>query len=157
MKWITREHAKVDRVACPWLIRRFIDPQAEFLFVPADQVLPRAATEPATPFDTPGAELHHYRESGEDRCSFDAFLRKYHLTDPALVDLAEIVRSADTHTVHPRPEAAGLEAMAHGFRATARNDLENLERQFPAYDALFAYCRDKVAGRARLEHSAGRP
>ncbi len=153
MKWITREKAKVDRIACPWLIRRFVDPQAEFLFVPADQVLAVAKREDAVPFDTPGAELHHFKENDDERCSFDAIIRKYKLKDPALLDMAEIVRTADARPGNPRPEGAGLEAMALGFRANAKDDHDNMRLQFPAYDALYAYCKLKVEGRGKLEHT----
>ena len=155
MKWITRERAKVDRIACPWLIARFVDPKAEFLYVPAEHVLERAKSENAIPFDTPGAELHHFAEDGDERCSFDAIIRKYKLTDPALRDLAEIVRTADAAPKKRRPEGAGLEAMALGFRAIARDDHENIRLQFPAYDALYAYCKMRVEGTARLEHVPG--
>ena len=150
MKWITREHAKVDRIACPWLIRRFIDPKAEFLFVPADRVMDVAKREGATPFDVSGVELGH---EGKERVSFDAFVKKYKLTDPALLDLAEIVRGADTKLTHPRPESAGLEAMANGFRLLAKDDFENMALQFPAYDALYRYCQWRVEAGGKLEHS----
>lgn len=153
MKWVTRERAKVDRIACPWLIQRFVDPKAEFLFVPADRVAATAKEHGAIPFDTPGAELHHYEEHGDERCSFDAIIRKYQLKDPALLDLAEIVRTADAGPANPRPEGAGLEALALGFRAIAKDDHENLRLQFPAYDALLAYCRERVAGKGKLEHA----
>src|SRR4051812_5503395 len=113
MKWITREKVKVDRVACPWLIKKFVDPQAEFLFVPADQVMAVAAREKATPYDVPNVELGHHGKE----CSFDAILKKYDLgRDPALVLLAKIVNGADTdNTLWNQPEAAGLEAVADGF------------------------------------------
>ena len=153
MKWITREKAKVDRIACPWLIRRFVDPEAEFLYVPREQVLERAKAEDAIPFDTPGAELHHFAVGGDERCSFDAIIRKYKLTDAALLDMAEIVRTADAAPRKRRPEGAGLEAMALGFRAIAKDDHENLRLQFPAYDALYAYCKLRVEGKAKLEHA----
>lgn len=152
MKWITREKARVDRIACPWLIRKFVDPQAEFLYVPKDQVLAVARRENATPFDVPGAELHHYEENGQEFVTFDAIIRKYHLTDPALRDLAEIVRVADGGS-GKRAEAAGLEAGATGFRLTAKDDLENQRLQFPYYDALYAYCQWKVTEGGRLEHT----
>ena len=141
MKWVTRRKARVDRIACPWLIRRFIDPEAEFLFVPDDQVIDTARREGAVPFDVPGVELGHHAE----RCSFDAFLEKYRLTDPALRALAEIVRGADTDARHLAREAWGLYAVASGFREISRDDFENMARQFPVYDALYAYCR---SGRA---------
>ncbi len=153
MKWVTREKAKVDRIACPWLISRFVDKDPSFQFVPSAQVLDVAKRDGATPFDTPGAELHHYREDGDERCSFDAIMRKYKLTDPALVDLAEIVRTADAAPRKRRAEGAGLEAMALGFRALAKDDHDNIRMQFPAYDALYAYCKLKVEGKASLEHA----
>lgn len=137
MKWVTRRRARVDRIACPWLIRRFIDPEAEFLFVPDDQVMETAGREGAVPFDVPGVELGHHGE----RCSFDAFLEKYQLTEPALRALAEIVRGADTDARHLAHEAWGLYAVASGFREISRDDVENMALQFPVYDALYAYCR----------------
>ena len=137
MKWVTRRKARVDRIACPWLVRRFIDPEAEFLFVPEDQVMDTARREGAVPFDVPGVELGHHG----DRCSFDAFLERYRLTDPALRALAEIVRGADTEARHLAREAWGLYAVASGFREIARDDAENMALQFPVYDALYAYCR----------------
>jgi hypothetical protein len=137
MKWVTRRKARVDRIACPWLVRRFIDPEAEFLFVAEDQVMETARREGAVPFDVPGVELGHHG----DRCSFDAFLAKYRLTDPALRALAEIVRGADTEARHLAREAWGLYAVASGFREIARDDAENMALQFPVYDALYAYCR----------------
>jgi hypothetical protein len=137
MKWITRAKARVDRIACPWLIRRFIDKQAEFLFVPDAEVMATAQREGATPYDVPGVELGHHGE----RCSFDAFIDKYRLTDPALQALALIVRGADTDARDIAKEAWGLYAVASGFRENSRDDFENMERQFPVYDALYAYCR----------------
>ena len=137
MKWITRERARVDRIACPWLISRFIDREATFLFVPADQVLSAAQREGATPYDVPNVELGHHG----DHCSFDAFIDKYRLADPALQTLARIVRGADTDARQLTPESAGLYALATGFQAIAKDDHDNMARQFPAYDALYAYCR----------------
>ena len=137
MKWITRAKARVDRIACPWLIRRFIDTQAEFLFVPDAEVMATAEREGATPYDVPGVELGHHGE----RCSFDAFIDKYGLTDPALQSLALIVRGADTDARGIAKEAWGLYAVASGFREISRDDFENMECQFPVYDALYAYCR----------------
>ena len=137
MKWVTRAKARVDRIACPWLIRRFIDKQAEFLFVPDADVMATAAREGATPYDVPGVELGHHGE----RCSFDAFLDTYGLADPALQALALIVRGADTDARGIAKEAWGLYAVASGFREISRDDFENMERQFPVYDALYAYCR----------------
>src|SRR5512136_614395 len=154
MKWVTREKAKVDRIACPWLISRFVDSKAEFLFVPKEKVLETAKSENAIPFDTPGAELHHFKEGDDERCSFDAIIRKYKLTDPALLNMAEIVRTADAAPRRPRPEGAGLEAMALGFRTNAKDDYDNMRLQFPAYDALYTYCKLTVEGKGKLEHAA---
>ncbi|HZU07308.1 MAG TPA: chromate resistance protein ChrB domain-containing protein [Chloroflexota bacterium] len=137
MKWVTRERPKVDRVACPWLIKRFIDPEAEILFVPADQVLAVAEREGAIPFDVPGVELGHHGTE----CSFDALLKRYGLADPALQRLALIVRGADTTAKDLTPESRGLEAIAEGFRLVYQDDYELLERELPVYDALYAYCR----------------
>ena len=137
MKWITRERARVDRIACPWLITRFIDSTPEFLFVPAADVMAIAEREGATPFDVPGVALGHHG----DRCSFDAFLDVYRLTDPALHALALIVRGADTDRRDLTPESAGLYAVATGFQTISRDDFENMGRQFAVYDALYAYCR----------------
>jgi len=137
MKWITREKARVDRIACPWLISRFIDREAVFLFVPAADVMSVAQREQAIPFDVPNVELGHRG----DRCSFDAFLEKYGLDDPALRRLALIVRGADTAQRDLTPESPGLYALATGFQAVSKDDVENMARQFPAYDALYAYCR----------------
>lgn len=140
MKWITREHVHVDRVACPWLIRRFVDPQAQFLFVPADRVMEIAATEGATPFDVKGVELGHHGKE----CSFDAILRKHGLTsDPALVLLARIVNGADTdNSLWNQPESAGLKAVAEGFRDLGfQDDHEINAAEWIVYDALYAYCR----------------
>jgi hypothetical protein len=137
MKWITRERARVDRIACPWLISRFIDTEPTFLFVPADQVLRAAREAGATPYDVPGVELGHHGAE----CSFDAFIAKYQLTDPALLRLARIVRGADTDARQLTPESAGLYALAAGFQATSKDDHDNMARQFPAYDALYAYCQ----------------
>src|SRR5207237_5671210 len=127
MKWVTRAKARVDRIACPWLIRRFVDKEAEFLFVPDADVMATAAREGATPFDIPGVELGHHGE----RCSFDAFLDKYKLEDPALKVMALIVRGADTDARQLTSESAGLYAFATGFQATAKDDHENMARQFP--------------------------
>ena len=143
MKWVTRERARVDRIACPWLISRFVDRDAVFLFVPGDQVMAVAKREGAIPYDVPGVELGHHG----DRCSFDAFLDKYKLDEPALQALALIVRGADTAARQLTPESAGLYALATGFQAIARDDHDNIARQFPAYDALYAYCRAKVGAR----------
>lgn len=140
MKWVTREKARVDRIACPWLITRFIDKEPTFLFVPADQVMQVAEREAAMPYDVPGVELGHHGE----RCSFDAFLDKYTLTDRALRALALVVRGADTDARQLTPESSGLYALATGFQAIAKDDYENMAKQFPAYDALYAYCQATV-------------
>lgn len=156
MKWVTREKAKVDRIACPWLIRKFVDPKAEFLFVASDRVLAVAREEGAIPFDVPDVELTHYREDGEERVSFDAIVRKYGLEDRALRDLAEIVRTADAgkKVARRRAEGAGLEAAALGFRRVARDDHENMRLQFPLYDALYAYCAWRIAEGGGLEQTS---
>jgi len=140
VKWVTRERPKVDRVACPWLIKRFVDPAAELLFVAADQVLLTAEREGAVPFDVPGVELGHQG----DRCSFDAIVERYRLTDPALQRLALIVRGADTDASDLTPESAGLEAIAEGFRLVYQNDHQQLDAEFPVYDALYAYCQQQT-------------
>ena len=137
MKWITREHARVDRIACPWLIARFIDPKPELLFVPAREVRAAAEREGAIPYDVPDVELGHRGP----RCSFDAFVERYELDDPTLAQLALIVRGADTDDRGLVPEAAGLYAAATGFQAISRDDHDNMAHQFPMYDALYAYCR----------------
>jgi hypothetical protein len=136
MKWVTRARPKVDRVACPWLIKRFVDPEAEFLYVPTEQVMDVAKREGAIPFDVANVELGH---KGPE-CSFDAIMKKYNLTDPALQRLAPIVRGADTDAKDLTPESRGLEAIAEGFRRVYGNDHELLERELPVYDALYAYC-----------------
>lgn len=145
LKYVTRAHAKVDRIACPWLIKRFIDPNAEFLFVPAEQVLEVAEREPAIPFDVPGVELGHRGE----RCSFDAIVEKYGIDDPALLRLAEIVRGADTSNRTLTAESAGLYALATGFAALSpsryADDHALLAVEFPMYDALYEYCRARAA------------
>ncbi len=154
MKWVTREKAKVDRIACPWLIKRFVDGDAEFIFVPANRVLDVARKEGAIPFDSPGVELTHYREGEEEFVSFDAIIKKYGLKDPALLELAKIVRGADARIPDTPQESAGLEAAALGFRRNARDDFENMRLQFPLYDALYAYCKSRLEGGGGLEHAA---
>jgi protein-tyrosine-phosphatase len=145
MKWITRERARVDRIACPWLITRFIDPEPEFLFVPAKDVLAASKRDNAIPYDIPDVELGHRGAL----CSFDAFIDRYELDDPALASLARIVRGADTDDRQLTPESAGLYAAATGFQATSRDDFDNMARQFPMYDALYAYCRTQTAAGPR--------
>src|SRR5919109_3836642 len=141
MKWITRERARVDRIACPWLISRFVDPKPEFLFVPAREVLAASRRENAIPYDIPDVELGHHGP----QCSFDAFIERYELADPALAMLAPIVRGADTDDRGLRPESAGLYAAATGFQAISRDDFDNMARQFPMYDALYAYCQAQAS------------
>ncbi len=146
MKWITRAHVHVDRVACPWLISRFIDSQAEFLFVSRNQIDAIAAQEGAIPFDAPGVELGHH----EGRCSFEASISKYGLTDPALLRLAQIVHAADvSEDIDSDPLARGLEAIASGFSLRFPDDAENLALQFEVYDALYAWCRLDVASKRK--------
>jgi len=142
MKWVTRSHVHVDRVACPWLIKRFVDNEAEFLFVPSSLVKKVAAETGAVPFDAPEVELGHR----EGRCSFESILLKYELKDPALVRLARIVHSADVAPdIDKDPIARGLEAIAVGFSLRHPDDEENLDYQFEVYDALYAWCRLQVA------------
>ena len=121
-----------------------MDSDAEFIFVPREKVMEVAKDKSAIPFDVEGAELMHYVDHGEERVSFDSIIRKYNLKDSALLDLAEIVRGADASLVNPRPESAGLEAAAMGFREIARDDHENMKLQFPLYDALYQYCKLRI-------------
>ena len=137
MKWVTRARPKVDRVACPWLIKRFVDPQAEFVYVPPEQVMEVSKREGAIPFDVANVELGHHGAE----CSFDAIIKKYKLIDPGLQRLAPIVRGADTDAKDLTPESPGLEAIAEGFRLVYQNDHELLERESSVYDALYAYCQ----------------
>jgi hypothetical protein len=140
MKWVTREKAKVDRIACPWLIKKFVDSKAEFLFVPANKVLEVAKEKSAIPFDIPNIELGHH----DDKCSFDAIIEKYDLKDPALLELAKIVRAADTDRKELATESIGLEAIAEGFRQITKDDFDNMSKQFYVYEALYAYCERKI-------------
>lgn len=142
MKWITRSHVHVDRVACPWLITRFIDSDAVFLFVPKSKVLERSEKEGAIPFDTPGAALHHRG----NLCTFDVIIQEYGLTDKALLRMARVINAADTDHLDADPLAAGFEAIAVGFGLRFPDDRENIKRQFEVYDALYAWCRLDVAG-----------
>jgi hypothetical protein len=153
MKWITREKARVDRIACPWLIRKFVDPEAIFIFVPKERVLDEAKRTGAIPFDVPGAELYHYNEGGSEFVSFDAVIRKYKLDDKPLLELAKIVRGADASISDTPPESPGLEAAATGFSKISKDDFENMKMQFPLYDALYEYCRSKVSEGRVLKHS----
>jgi hypothetical protein len=139
MRWITREKVKVDRVACPWLIRKFVDPEAEFVFLP-HQTDWTGITD-GTVFDVPNCELGHHGEG----VSFDAILKKYHLTDPALHVLAQIVRAADSHPADPHPAGEGLRWIAHGFSALGLRDHEILASEFVVYDALYAECQRRIA------------
>jgi len=143
MKWITREHPKVDRVACPWLIERFVDPAAEFLYVPTDQVAAEAAKRGATPYDVKDAELGHHGAE----CSFDAFVHTYALgSDPALAYMAKVVRGADTADKSLTPESVGIEAVLDGIRLLHHpDDQAQRKASAPVFDALYAYCKGKMA------------
>jgi hypothetical protein len=138
MRWITRERIKVDRVACPWLIKKFIDPKADFTFLPHDTDW--AAIKDGTTYDVPGCELGHH---GED-VSFDSIIKKYNITDPAVLLLAEIVRAADSNPSNPHPAGEGLRWIAHGFSALGLSDHEILAREFVVYDALYAECQRRT-------------
>ena len=142
MQWVTRARPKVDRIACPWLIRRFVDQEAEFLYVPAEEVMRVAEQTKAIPFDVPGVELGHHGAE----CSFDAIIKKYELIDPALLCLARIVRGADTPDKDLTPESRGLEAIADGFRHLYDDDHEQLAAESVVYDALYAYCQQSLGG-----------
>ncbi len=157
MKWVTREKAKVDRIACPWLIKKFVDKNAEFLFVPSDKIPQVAKEQGAIPYDCANVELTHYKEDGKEYVSFDAIIKKYKLKDPALLELAKIVRGADAKIPNPPPESAGLEAVAHGFRNLAKDDFDNMKLQFPTYDALYKFCQLKVEGTQKLEYNVSQP
>ncbi len=138
MKWVTREHVHVDRVACPWLIKRFVDKDAEFIFVPKD-------TDPKTikegiPFDMPGVELGHHGNN----CSFDAIVEKYNITDPAVKEIQKIVHGADTDAPDAPPESNMLDMLARGYRMICKDDYETLEKEFYLYDAMYAYFSSKL-------------
>jgi hypothetical protein len=154
MKWITRESVKVDRVACPWLIRKFVDKAAEFYFVPAEKVRSEASRMAAIPFDVPNVELGHHGKE----CSFDAIVKKYDLTgDPALVLLARIVNGADTdNSLYHQPEGPGLNAIAEGFRHMGFKDDHAINAaEWIVYDALYAYCKEMIAkGKSRGAYAA---
>ena len=146
MKWITRAHVHVDRVACPWLIKRFVDSDAEFLFVASCEVARLASGTGAIPYDIPGVELGHV----EGRCSFESIIHKYQLKDPALLRLAKIVHAADVaEDIDQDPLARGLEAIASGFGLRYPDDFANLEIQFEVYDALYAWCKVQCASRSQ--------
>ncbi len=142
MQWVTRARPKVDRIACPWLIKSFVDLEAEFIYVPSGEVESYAARTGAIPYDIPGVEFGHHGPE----CSFDAIVKKHNLTDPALLRLALIVRGADTEDKELAPESRGLEAIADGFRRMYDNDHEQLAAEWIIYDALYAYCQESVAG-----------
>jgi hypothetical protein len=135
--WVTRERPKIDRIACPWLVRRFIDPEAEFLYVPAPEVQRVAAERGAVPYDIPGVDFSHDGEL----CSFDAFLKRFRLRDPALEELARIVRGADTDRLDLAPQAAGLLAVSLGLSLNFRDDHEMLAHGITVYDALYSWCK----------------
>ena len=137
-RWVTRERPKIDRIACPWLVRRFVDPDAQFLYVPSGEVLVAAREQSAIPYDVPAVKFSHEGE----RCSFDAFLEHFRLRDPALDALATIVRGADTARLDLAPQSAGLAAVSLGLSINFRDDLEMLEHGMVLYDALYAWCRD---------------
>jgi hypothetical protein len=142
MLWVTRSHVHVDRVACPWLIQRFVDNEAEFMFVPAKEVVAAAEENEAIPFDAPGVELGHH----DNMCSFESIMARYELKDPALARLAEIVHAADVAAdIDKDPIARGLEAIAVGYSLRFPDDEENLDHQFEVYDGLYAWCRLQVA------------
>ncbi len=140
MKWVTRQFVHVDRTACPWLIRRFVDPEAEFLFVPNDQIPEVVKKENAIPYDAANIELTHHG----DKCSFDAIIEKYGITDPAVLELAKIVRAADTGKMETVPEAAGLEAVMTGLGFMSEDDHEAFARASPVYEALYTSCKLKL-------------
>jgi hypothetical protein len=137
MKWVTRQYVHVDRTACPWLIKRFIDPKAEFIFVPAEKIEDIVKKEKAIPYDAAGVELGHHG----DKCSFDAIVEKYKITDPAVLELAKIVRAADTDKMEMAPEAAGLEAVMTGFSISSKDDPETIAKTAPVYDAFYTNIR----------------
>ena len=137
MKWVTRERPKIDRIACPWLIAKFIDKEPEFLYVPSEDVLKVAEKTGAIPYDVPNVDFSHVGEL----CSFDAFLRKYHLSEPALLQLAEIVRGADTSMLNLTPQSAGLYAISLGLSKCFLDDHEMLQHGMVMYDALYAWCK----------------
>jgi hypothetical protein len=141
VKFVTREKPKVDRVACPWLIKKFIDPNAELLFVPAEQVMAVATQQGAVPYDVPDVELGHHNGA----CSFEAFIHKYHLIDPALLELAQIVRAADTSDHSAAPEGEGVRQIANGWHLLDWPLEKRLEIGFALYDCLYAACQARVA------------
>lgn len=141
MKWVTRQRPKTDRIACPWLIRKFLDPEAEILYVPPEQVLETAKREGAISFDAPNARYTHR----DGKCTFEVLVEEYNLTDPALLRLAEIVHGADTSDGRTTPQSEGLRAIGTGFREVLNDDHENLRIQGYVYEALYAWCRMQAA------------
>jgi len=137
MKWITRQYVHVDRTACPWLIKKFVDPEAEFIFVPVEKIEETVEKEKAIPYDARGVELGHHG----DKCSFDAIVEKYEIKDPAVLELSKIVRAADTDKMEAAPEAAGLEAVMTGFGVVSKDDYETIAKASPVYDALYTNCK----------------
>ncbi|HYV90992.1 MAG TPA: chromate resistance protein ChrB domain-containing protein [Chitinophagales bacterium] len=137
MKWITREHPKIDRIACPWLIKNFVDKDAEFIYVPKEKVFDQAKERDAIPYDIPGAEYSHYG----DECTFDFIIKKHNITDRTLLQLAEIVRGADTARFDLAPQAAGLWAISAGLSYNYKNDFEMLETGMKIYDALYSWAK----------------
>jgi len=140
VKWVTREFVHVDRTACPWLIKKFIDPQAQFIFVPTEKIAEIAKTQGATPFDAPGVKLGH--KNG--KCSFETIIEEYKLEDPVLHELAKIVHSADTRDTELAPEGIGLSATMTGARYNVKDDFEAVEKATYVYDALYTYCKIKL-------------
>ena len=140
MKWVTREYVHVDRTACPWLIKRFIDPKAEFIFVPVEKIEEVVKKEKAIAYDAPGVELGHHG----DKCSFDAIIEKYNVKDPAVLELANIVRAADTDKPEVAPQATGLDAVMTGISIVAKDDHEAIDKARPVYDAFYTFCKLKL-------------
>lgn len=140
LKWVTRQYVHVDRTACPWLIMRFVDPKAEFLFVPVEKIGDIVNRERAIPYDAPGVELGHHGEM----CSFDAIVDKYRIKDPAVLEVAKIVRAADTDRMAAVPEAAGLEAVMTGISIVSKDDYAAIEKAGPVYDAFYTNCKLKL-------------
>jgi hypothetical protein len=137
MKWVTRERPKIDRIACPWLIKRFVDPEAEFIYVPKERVFEEAEKQDAIPYDIPGAEYSHYG----DECTFDYIVKKHDLRDEAIHQIARIVRGADTHRFDIAEQAAGLWAISAGLSVNYKNDHEQLEIGIKIYDALYSWAK----------------
>jgi hypothetical protein len=147
MKWVTRQYVHVDRTACPWLIKRFVDPKAEFIFVPVEKIEEIVKKEKAIPYDAPNVELGHHGE----KCSFDSIVEKYKISDPAVLEVAKIVRAADTDKMETLPEAAGLEAIMTGIGIVAKDDCEAIEKARPVYDAFYTNCKLRLI---REKHKA---